>query len=265
MKLKVLATVACILIACSPVMAHEFLIKSQTSEVEKGKAITIDVVETHVFIVPEELPVLKDVLLSFVQGQGSSQSVALTAMPKEHLLRGSISPGTNDNIVVLGKRLPQLWSETTEGILEGDRKALESQGKKVLSVGSYEKYALLFIPGKDSKQIEKYNIPGEHPPLLIAPLFDPNNVKVGQKLQFAVTLNGSPITTELPISATYDGYSKEESVFAITTKSDIKGIVTITPTTPGLWLINTETKEKLTNSNVDDKSIRSSTLFWVKQ
>lgn len=263
MKLKSLLAMACILGSCYTANAHEFLIKPNISIAEKGKDITVDVVETHVFIQPEELPILKDTQLFSLQGKNPAKAVALEAVTKEKLLRGHILPVSNEDIVILGKRLPQFWSNTTEGILEGDRKALEAQGKKVLSVGTYEKYALVFIPGKDTKPVSTYTIPGEQPPLLIMPSFNPNMVKVGEPLTVTVTLNGKPVPNA-PISATYDGFSKEESVYAMTMKADDKGTVTFTPKNPGFWIVHTETTEKSTDPKVDEKNIRSSILFWVK-
>lgn len=262
MKLKIFFVVTILLTSFYTATAHEFLIKSDKDNVVKEEKITIDVVETHVFIKPEELPVLKDVLLSFIQGKKSSETIKLESISKENLLRGIIDPTTSEDIVVFAKRLPQYWSETTEGILEGDREILEAQGKKVLSVGSYEKYALLFIPGKDSKAISNYVVPGEHPPLFLAPMFNPYSVKVGQKIKFMVTNEGKPVANA-SISATYDGFSDKENVYAITTKTCKKGLVQISPDSPGLWLITTEVKDKLVDSIADEKSIHSTTLFWV--
>lgn len=263
MKLKIFFVVVIILSSFYPAIGHEFLIKSNKDSATKGEEITIDVLETHVFIKPEELPVLKDVVLSFIQGGKISEIIKLESITKENLLHGVISPMTSENIVVFGKRLPQYWSETTEGILEGDRKVLEAQGKKVLTVGSYEKYALLFIPGKDSKVTSKYVVPGEYPPLFLVPMFNPNAVKVGQKVKFMVTNMGKPVAG-VPISATYDGFSNKENVYAITTKTCNRGLASITPDSPGLWLITTEVKDKLIGSIADEKNIRSTTLFWVK-
>ena len=56
MKLKIFFVVTILLTSFYTATAHEFLIKSDKDNVVKEEKITIDVVETHVFIKPEELP-----------------------------------------------------------------------------------------------------------------------------------------------------------------------------------------------------------------
>ncbi len=262
MKQKFIVLFICFLCFSSPLFAHEFLMKPDVQKVEKKKPITVDVMETHIFIMSEELPVSKDVEVFAIQGKNSAVPVALETVTTENLLRGTFFAETDEGVLVVGKRNPQYWSNTTEGILAGNRVELEAQGKKVLSVGRYEKYALMFIPGTKASIPSEYTIPGGKPPLVILPNFDPNTVKVGQKLSFSIMINGKPFGGA-HINITYDGFSKEESVFVKTKKSSKKGMVTFKPDKPGLWIIHTESAEKMTKGPADEQNIRSAILFWV--
>mgnify|MGYP000019512794 FL=1 len=107
--------------------------------------------------------------------------------------------------MIVGHRLPQIWSDTTEGVLEGGRKDLEAKGKKVLKVGKYEKFAKTMLNPAANDGLYKKVLGHD---LEIVLLTNPADIKAGDDIKAEVLLNGKPV--KAPLGLTYDGYSAEQ-------------------------------------------------------
>ena len=110
--------------------------------------------------------------------------------------------------MIVGHRLPQTWSDTTEGVLEGGRKDLEAKGKKVLKVGKYEKFAKTMLNPAANDGLYKKVLGHD---LEIVLLTNPADIKAGDDIKAEVLLNGKPV--KAPLGLTYDGYSAEQDAY----------------------------------------------------
>ena len=192
--------------------------------------------------------------------QGDARTpVKLAEDSKAKALAGTATLGADGPALLVGHRLPQVWSDTTEGVLEGDRKTLEAQGKKVLKVGKYEKFAKTLInPSADDTLYKKAL--GQD--LEIVLLTNPADVKPGGEIKAEVLLNGKPV--KAPLSLTYDGYSKEMDTYMIKVETGADGMATLKVVRPGLWMLRTEYTESLSGGDADKRNMRATYVFPVK-
>ena len=120
--------------------AHEFIVKPDKTQAAKGESVGVQAQAAHVFMISEEAEPVETVVVELIQGN-AKEPVKLAEDAKVKALVGKAALPADGPAMIVGHRLPQTWSDTTEGVLEGGRKDLEAKGKKVLKVGKYEKFA----------------------------------------------------------------------------------------------------------------------------
>ena len=120
--------------------AHEFIVKPDKTQAAKGESVGVQAQAAHVFMISEEAEPVETVVVELIQ-VNAKEPVKLAEDAKAKALVGKAALPADGPAMIVGHRLPQTWSDTTEGVLEGGRKDLEAKGKKVLKVGKYEKFA----------------------------------------------------------------------------------------------------------------------------
>ena len=111
--------------------AHEFIVKPDKTQAAKGESVGVQAQAAHVFMISEEAEPVETVVVELIQGN-AKEPVKLAEDAKVKALVGKAALPADGPAMIVGHRLPQIWSDTTEGVLEGGRKDLEAKGKKVL-------------------------------------------------------------------------------------------------------------------------------------
>ena len=143
--------------------------------------------------------------------------------------------------------------------MQGDKKELEAKGKKVLKVGKYEKFAKTLLNPSPENTLYKKNFAQ---PLEIILLTNPADVHAGGTVQVQTLAHGKP--AKLPLSYTYDQYSKEEGVYLGETETGEDGIATVQIPKAGLWMLRTALTEE-TSGQVTDKHVMRATYVFPVQ
>lgn len=259
MGFRMLLAALCVATLSGTALAHEFIAKPDTTQVSKGDSLRVEAQASHVFMMSAEAEAPDSVLLELWQGDMKA-SVPLTEDKAAHSLAGHVTVPGNGPAMLVGHRLPQIWCDTTEGVLEGDRNALEAQGKKVIKVGRYEKFAkTLLNPATDS---DVYKKPvGQALEVLL--LTNPADVHGKGDIRVQVLHNGKPLQTSVGLS--HDGYSKEEDTYLETRDTDANGMVTFHITRPALWMVRAALTAPVKDTpGVDKVNLRAVYAFPVK-
>ena len=259
MKTRLLWCLLCALcLVPGSALGHEFIVKPHGSTtVQKSQNATGQVQAAHVFMESEEAEQIAEVALHIV---GGDPAIATVQAPQgKPWLDYSFAAPTDGPFILVGWRKPQVWSQTTQGIMEGDRDTLKKQGKTVVSVGKYEKFAkALYNVGPNAAL---FTTPvGQR--LEIVPVGDVSQATAnGQPIGFAVLLDGK--RTNLPLHATYDGFSKEQEKYAHTITPDKDNISHVPFNQKGLWLLQTETTLKQNVQGADTHTLRATLVLQV--
>ncbi len=238
--------------------AHEFLVKPDRLTAGKGETVTVQAQAAHVFMISDEAEDPDTCQVQLRQGE-KIISVPLSVDSSIKALTGRIMLPETGSALLVGHRLPQTWSDTTEGVLEGNRDSLERQGKKVLKVVQYEKFSKTLLnatPGDTSYSTKL----GQG--LEIVLLTNPATLTKGEELKACVLLHGQPVQTTL--AATYDGFSKEPDVYAERVQTGSDGIATLRLSRPGLWMLRAAASEDVNKNGIDKRDLRSTYVFAVK-
>jgi uncharacterized GH25 family protein len=236
--------------------AHEFFVKPTP----QGDSIKLELLSTHYLMVGEELEPadLNDISI-FQNGQTSTLSFTANekSLAYETLIKNS------DSAVIIGHRKPLLYSNTTRGSQEGSRKELAAKGFTVLKTTLYEKFTKTYInPSKSDSEFAK---PIGHL-LEFVPVTNPADFANGKALTFKVLYDGEPV--KINVNATYDGYnSTDMTAYAVKTSSGYDGLVTITPSASGTWMVQgnlAATKSPFTEGDYDEMSLSATVVFSVK-
>ena len=240
-------------------LGHELILKPDASTtLKQGQNATGQIQASHVFMHSEEAERMAETPLHIVGG--NAVHVTVEAPQDKPWLAYSFNAPTDGPFMLVGWRQPQVWTLTTQGIMEGDRDTLKKQGKTVVSVGKYEKFAKVL-----------YNI-GPNAPLFTTP--------VGQRLEIVpvgdvakATANGAPIgfavlldgkRTDLALHATYDGFSKEQETYAQTLTPGKDKVSHVVFSRPGLWLLQAETMLKENVQGADTHTMKATLVLQIK-
>ena len=245
--------------AALPAAAHEFILKPDTATPPAGQKTRVQAQASHVFMISEEAENPATVRLQVLQN-GKATSVNLSEDTALAALVGDIALADTAPALLVGHRLPQIWSETTEGVLEGNRAQLEAQGKKVRSVGKYEKFAKTLLNPAANDSL--YKTP-QNQMLEIVLLDNPATVKPGGTMNVQVLLRGKPLAGAA-VGLTHDGFSKEEDTYKTTATTDAQGKAAFTVDKPALWMVRTATAEKPPGTDTDEHHLRATYVFPVR-
>ena len=248
---KILVALVLTLALSSPLYAHEFVIKPNNLNPKKGDAVNSEFMAAHIFMISDEMEDPKDVEVELLQNKVKTP-VAVKANPDASAkdLVGEVVYPADGTAWLLGRRLPQIWSQTTDGMKAGDKKSLKDD--EVLYTEKYEKFAKLLLSA--SPDDKTFSQPVGHL-LEIVPENNPATLKVGDELKVKVLYNGKPIVT--PVFASYDGFSKRENVYAYSIEPEDADEIYVKITHPGLWVVRTAYKAP------GDKDIKAHVLRSV--
>ena len=235
--------------------AHEFIVKPDKTQAAKGESVGVQAQD--VFMISEEAEPVETVVVELIQGN-AKEPVKLAEDAKVKALVGKAALPADGPAIIVGHRLPQTWSDTTEGVLEGGRKDLEAKGKKVLKVGKYEKFAKTMLNPAANDGLYKKVLGHD---LEIVLLTNPADIKAGDDIKAEVLLNGKPV--KAPLGLTYDGYSAEQDAYMAKAETGADGMASFKVTKPGLWMLRTEVTEKLTDGSADKRNMRATYVFPV--
>lgn len=252
--LKILvASLLVAVISCGSALAHEFLIKPGKTSAAVGESVRVSVASAHVFIVSEELEDAANVKISAMDASGVRE-VALSPDQKTLTYEGKAAFGQPGWGMVLGHRLPEVWTKTPSGMKKGTK--ADFPGASISNM--YEKFCkTLVLVGKPNDAWKKQV--GHK--LEIVPISDPAGFKAGREASFQILFEGKPLSTE--VLATYDGCTKTPNSYAWYTEADDKGVARVKFSSKGLWLVRVQHKAPGKNG-VTEHVMRSALLFNVK-
>ncbi len=248
-----------LLLVSAATQAHEFILKPGTATPAAGQKTRMQAQAAHVFMVSEEAENPATVRLYLLQGNKKTD-IALAEDKALASLVGDFTLAQNGSALLVGHRLPQIWCETTEGILEGTRASLEAKGMKVKSVGKYEKFAKALL--NPAKNDTLYTKPlGQD--LEIVLLSNPADTKPGNILNVQVLLRGKPLPNAT-VGLTHDGFSKEQDAYKAKAQTDAQGKASFTVDKPALWMLRSTVTEKTPGTDADEHNLRATYVFPIK-
>ena len=216
-----------------PAQAHEFIVKVEPQSPAKGATVKAEFMASHIFTESAEMEDPKDIKATLIQ-DGQSTDLAVRANPEAKDVVAEFTISTEAPVWLAGHRLPQLWSQTPDGMLAGDKSTLT--GKKILYTNQYEKFVKVLL--NPSAGDNNFSQPlGQT--LEIVPLDNPAGLKVGDEIKVRVLYNGQPVA--VPIYASYMGFSNQQNTYAYYTEPE-EGDPAVKVTAPGMWLIRANYK-----------------------
>ncbi|SHN54024.1 DUF4198 domain-containing protein [Desulfovibrio litoralis] len=256
-KLGLLLSLVCLFSFSVPAFAHEFIIKPDNFSPKSGEEIKVEVQAAHVFMESEEAEPLEDVAVYLLQDKKETP-ISFKESKDGHSLVGTFKLPEDGAAILVGHRTRDIVSKTTEGFLDGGRKELEAQGKTVLSVNKYEKYAKTFLNTQVKSEMFSRALGQE---LEIVPVSDLSMLKVGDYLEAKLLYKGKALRS--PVWATYDGFTKESNTYAYYTESE-KDTFKVKITHPGIWMIRSEHTAKQTGKDAENHVLRTVLVFEVR-
>ena len=218
--------------ACGTALGHEFIVKPEKAVAGKGETISLEIQAAHVFMISEEAEPVTDIAL-VLRANGKDRDLPVSHTGEALFLSSEFTLPADGPAMILAQRKPQYWSDTTEGVLSGTRQSLEAEGKSVLSVGKYEKFAKVLINATQAEQ--SFNTP-QGQLLEIVPVGDVRGLKAGDELECRLLYDGQPVFA--PVQASYDGFSTRNDTYAYYTEDySAAGTFWVKITAPGLWMI----------------------------
>ncbi|MFP4297911.1 MAG: DUF4198 domain-containing protein [Spirulinaceae cyanobacterium] len=254
LALQIASTFAFFSISASVAIAHELILKPETTNTTPGNPLEFAILSTHRFMEAEELENIELVEGAILQN-GEKTPINLQANPENNQIEGNIALDNDRPAYLLAHRLGAIWSMTPEGMKEGTKATLEEE---VLWSGKYEKFAKTLINA--SPDDESYNIPVNQL-LEIIPLANPATVQLGDDLPVQVLYKGEPLATT--VLATYDGFTETPVSYAYYTETNADGIAQIRISVPGLWMVRVQHTETIENADYDRHITRSVLSFEV--
>lgn len=249
--LAALAAVA--LLASTPAHAHEFIVKPSKTTVKAGEKLDFSVLSAHVFMVSEEIEDAASVKVQALDASGL-KDIALTADAKALTYNGSASFSKPGYAMLVGHRLPEVWSKTPEGTMKGGKEKYPNSPE----ANKYEKFCKTFVavdrPGEEWKKPVGQK-------LEIVPVTSPAQYKAGEQAAFQILYDGAPLSTE--VLATCDGYTKTPNSYAWHTETDDKGVAQVKFAQKGLWMVRVQHKMPGTDG-IKEHVMRSVLVFDVK-
>ena len=97
--------------------------------------------------------------------------------------------------------------------------------------------------------------------LEIVPVTNPATVRPGGEMTVRVLFKGQPLSTN--VSATYDGFSKEENTYAYYTEGHKDGTAKVKITQAGIWMVRVQHTAPEHTEDYDRYVARATLLFEV--
>lgn len=232
--------------------AHEFFVMpGAAGPYASGQKVPVAVYSTHVFVKGEEL---EPPALTKVSYEGAD--IALKADEARLTYDGEVTLKGPGAALILGHRLPILWSETPDGEGEGGR----STHKNAIHSSKYEKFVKLLLP-VDGKTGGFDKAVGHK--LEIVPVDNPLTAKPGDEILVKVLLDGKPAAFD-EIKATYDGFTDIESAWAFAAAPVSHGQARVKISAPGVWSIRAAVVVDEKTAEYDDVNLKAVLTFPVQ-
>ena len=235
--------------------AHEFIVKPGATQAAAGAPVPFSILSAHVFMTGEELEGIEDVSVAIL-ADGKRQPLPFTVGQAAFTYAGQATAPSAGTFMLVGSRLPQIWSATPEGMKRG----APAQLPGALRPTKYEKFAKTLVnlspndPGFAARSGDR---------LEIVPITNPGAFAAGQDLRVQVLFDGQPLSTR--VYATYDGFTDNPNTYAYVTETADDGTARVRLTKPGLWMVRVEQRAAVRAADHEQYVGRAVLVFEAKE
>jgi uncharacterized GH25 family protein len=208
-----------------PLHAHSLWLNIDDEQPKIGETFRVEIGWGHKFPRDE---IIKEGFLKEVYCVDSNG--ARTPLKQVSVTEFEFVPKAQGSYTLLANTNPGFVSKTPEGYKLQSKKGLE----EVVSCFRYDIRAKAFVYVGPEAQASTEAF-GDI--LEIIPLKSPRGLKKGEILPLKVMFEGKPLPAA-EVKATYAGFSNEPHTFAVTTKTDGKGVARVNLLEKGDWLLN---------------------------
>ena len=126
--LSALLVVPAVLLLAGTGLAHEFILKPSKTTLAAGENFSVEAQSAHIFMISEEAESVDTVKVSLLQGDKET-AVALAEDAVVNALTGTATLPEEGSALLVGHRLPQLWSDTRKACWKATEKLWKPRGK----------------------------------------------------------------------------------------------------------------------------------------
>lgn len=241
---------AALLLAVSPVLAHDMWITLDNPQVDKP----LHIVAGYGHTFPDDEGTDKE-RLTPAYVLGSRGEVA--AKPGQGLDFVTVKPLPAGSYLVVGGRSAQWYSKTPEGYKDLPKSKCP-EALKCLRSAKYAKAVLNLggAAGDVSRPVGQT--------LEVVPLANPAALKPGGELPVKVLFEGKPLANA-EVFASFAGFSGRKNTFAFFSKTDNEGMAWVKPWHPGLWMVVAKYRTPFADPKECDEDMHAASLtFEVK-
>jgi len=240
-----------IVLASSGADAHEFMVRPDSFTVAPGKPFDFAVLSSHVFITSEEMePAGQNAVGLF--SNAHRIDAALWPEPTTQTYRGTVTAPAG-TFLLSGRRAGQGWAVTPDGLKEGNQHMPGATDSFVME--KFDKTLVNLAPEDQGYA----TVTGDR--LEIVPVTNPALAKPGEELTVRVLYRGQPISAT--VTATYDGFSKEEDTYAYSTVAKKDGTAKVKITHSGTWMVRVQHSAPERTDDYDRYVARAVLMFRV--
>lgn len=234
--------------------SHDLWVKTSNEDVIKA-----DLIYGHDFPTPEEIAQKRLSLFEPIEVIGENKSFTLSQKGENYTYVGKekLQEGT---YIIKATYKPTAWIKTADGKWEMNKTRKDTQ-KEVKQCGIYSKSAkeILVVGNSTGEFATKALGKG----LEITPLEKASNFKEGNEIKFKITRDGKPLKIH-EVYGSIDTYSKDETIKAFYTKTNLKGEFIFKPLKSGLWYLSTSYKKESENKDCETVAGTATISFKVK-
>jgi len=213
------------LFVASPSQAHFLWLNIDNDQPEVGQKVQIEIGWGHKFPKDE---VIKEGLLNQVYALDSKG----TKIPLKQISPTEFEflPTADGTYTILANIHPGFLTKTTGGYKLRPKKGLEN----VVSCFRFDIQAMAIVNAGGGEEMPEQGV-GD--PLEIIPHKNARYLREGELFPITVLYNGKTLPSA-NVRATYAGFSDKPNTFALSTKTDQKGVARIKILKKGKWLVN---------------------------
>jgi uncharacterized GH25 family protein len=205
--------------------AHSLWLNIDDYQPKVGQAIHVEIGWGHKF--PKDEEITEKFLNQVYALNSKGEKISLKKISPS---RFEFMPKTTGVYTILANIKPGFLSKTTEGYKLQSKKGLEN----VVFCFRFDIQAKAIVNVGDSKKIPDQFV-GD--PLEIIPLKNLRLLKEGDIFPVKVIFNGKELPN-VDVRATYAGFSVQPNTFALSTKTDKRGVARINILKKGKWVVN---------------------------
>lgn len=215
------------LFLCSSTLAgaHSLWFNMDGRHCDVGQPVTMELGWGHKF--PRDTEMKEGILNEVFALAPDGKKIPLKQISKTTF---QFVPPEEGVYVISGNVHPGFVSKTTQGYKMGPKNSF----KQVLSCFHYDLRGKTFLYAGDHA---KMPVQAVEDPLEISPLENPFGLKRGSDFSIKVLFNGIPLA-DAEIHATYAGFSDQPHTFALTVKTDQRGMARVGLVEKGKWFLS---------------------------